>query len=357
MTPSEFQSLIKKGLAGGFLFYGEEEYTKQHALNSARNAILGEDDLSSFNHTKISGQNDVFPRDVQNSLSTLPFMAEKKLTELHSVDFTKIKQPVLEDLLSVLSTLADYPESVLIIYCTAEEFDAGTQKSPSKLLSELSKYLTPVAFERETPAKLAKWIAKHFSAHGVFASNELCFALIDYCGTDMFLLQNEVTKLAAYTRSRGETRVEVDDIKIVSSFVRVSGAFDFTNAIIQGNIDLAIALLSEMQKRKEKPEFILSAIIDSLNGMYLSKRLVESGKTKGEIAKITRIHEFRVGLFLNATKNIKGDNLKEIISLCLETDKKIKLSSLDNFTLLYKLIIEIGGVVNGKIKNSVSYPR
>lgn len=357
MLPSEFQNQVKKGLSGGFLFYGEEEYTKHHALKSARNSILGDGELATFNHTKINGQTDNFVRELINSLGSLPFMAEKKLTELHSVDFTKLKQSALDDLIEVLKTLSDYPESVIIIYCTAAEFDGGTQKAPSKILSELSKYLTPVTFERETPPKLAKWIAKHFQAHGVFASNEVCFALIEYCGTDMYLLQNEVTKLAAYTKSKNQTQVDESDIKTVCSFVRTSGAFDFTNAILQGNVDTATALLSEMQKRKEKPEFILSAIIDTLNGMYLTKRLAESGKTKAEIAKLTKIHEFRVGLFLNATWNIKADNLKDIISLCLDTDKKIKLSSLDDFTLLFRLIIEIGGAVSGKIKNPVSYSR
>ena len=43
MSSDEFRQEIKKGLSGGYLFFGDEDYLKMNALDSARKAVCPEE--------------------------------------------------------------------------------------------------------------------------------------------------------------------------------------------------------------------------------------------------------------------------------------------------------------------------
>ena len=54
MTSAELKDDIKFGLGGIYLFFGEEEYMKQHYLAEIRKTVLGDDEDALFNHKKIA---------------------------------------------------------------------------------------------------------------------------------------------------------------------------------------------------------------------------------------------------------------------------------------------------------------
>ena len=44
-----FRKQIKKGLSGGYLFYGDEDYMKAYAVNAAREAVCADPTFALFN--------------------------------------------------------------------------------------------------------------------------------------------------------------------------------------------------------------------------------------------------------------------------------------------------------------------
>jgi DNA polymerase III delta subunit len=105
----------------------------------------------------------------------------------------------------------------------------------------------------------------------------ICNTIVKYCGRDMTSLNNEITKLSAYILQNGRNTVELCDIHEVSSFNNEIDTFDFSNAVLNGDSERAISIMSEMILHKEAPEIIMGTIINIFTDLYTVKILDEAG--------------------------------------------------------------------------------
>lgn len=342
MTANDFMKLSAGQIRGCYLLFGEEEYTKLSCLTRLRTLLFGETGDDPFNHHKIVCTQTGWEEQLTNAVDTLPVFAEQKLVELHSISFTSLPDSQLSALLEIFEQTKKSDDTVLVVYALSDELNIGkTSKSPSAQFKKLTAVLEPIQCDRQTPGRLSGWVGRHFTAEGVVASALVCQELVDKCGTDMFLLANEVKKLSFYTLAKGEKNVSVEDIELVCSTGKDVGTFDFTNAIVDGNAPKALQLLTDMHRRKEKPEIVLGGIIDTLIGMYLVKRLAEAGKKPAEISKETGLHEFRIKLYSQSVASKSSKRLQKALELCSEADGKIKSTGLDNYTVLEILILRL----------------
>ncbi|MBQ7968765.1 MAG: DNA polymerase III subunit delta [Clostridia bacterium] len=340
MTPTEFGKLIKSDLHGVFLFYGEEQYLKQHYLGLAKKSACENGDSS----ISISGEGrslDDICIELSQTASMPSLDMSKRFIVIYDVEWKKVKEEQLGYLEDCASELKDYDDVVVIIDTRPENFDAGTEKKPSKLLNALSKQIQCVNFPKETPARLAAWIQKHFTANKIQASPDTCNTLIKYCGRDMTTLNHEITKLSAYVLQNGRNTVTPEDIRYVSCFNNEIDTFDFKNAILNGNSERAFSILSEMILHKEAPELILGTIMKIYTDLYTVKTLNESGMMKSDISKKTGIHEYSVGLYMQRTASLSKVGLEKALDLCKEADSKIKSSSLDSYETIEILLIKL----------------
>ncbi|MBE6671045.1 MAG: DNA polymerase III subunit delta [Ruminococcaceae bacterium] len=347
MTPTEFGKLIKTDFHGIFLFYGEEQYLKQYYLKLAQKNTCGDGTGS----VVLSGEGQslsVLCQTVMETASMPSMDMSKRFINIYDVEWKKASEDDLAFLEDCLSVLKEYDDVVVVFDTRPENFDAGTEKKPSKLFARLNKILTTVGFVKESPAKLASWIQKHFSASKVSADMNVCNMLVKYCGRDMTTLNNEISKLTYYVLQNGRNTVTESDIHIVSSIVNEIDAFDFSNAIIAGDSERAFSILNEMKLHKEAPEVILGSIMKTYSEMYTVKILAESGIAQADISKKTGIHEYRVGIYSQRVKSLSKNGLQKAISLCHEADLKIKSFSFDSYDTLDILLIKL--FMTGRLK-------
>ena len=321
-------------MRGAYLFYGEEDYLKHRYREKIRATIVTDEGMAPFNHSIITSLDKL-----QGELEMLPMMADCRLVEVEDVSFQKLNKDTLEALATMLKSCQD---AVVIFYTRNDEFSPGTQKKPSEAMKILSEAVNIVEFPKQTAAKLAAWASKHFIASGTFATNELCHALIERAGTDMNVLANEIAKVSAYALSHGETHITAEMIrKIVTPYLE-SGAFDFVNAIMEGNTTRAFVLFSDRRAKREKPIEILSSISRVISELLQVKVYTEAGMSAKEIAAVMKKNEYAVKLQQNACRTRSLASLKRAATLCYETDVKLKSKSIDKYTLLERLIIEMG---------------
>ena len=159
MTPKDFQKLCKSGgLCGAYLFFGEEEYLKNRCLRLARASIFGESEDDPFNRVKICCETDrdtSFLESLAGEVYSLPMFGEKKLIELHGVNYNKLSDEDLGRLTALLREQKESVDSALILYAENDEFDAGQlPKRPSALYKSFEGAVDIVSFPYETPASL-----------------------------------------------------------------------------------------------------------------------------------------------------------------------------------------------------------
>lgn len=339
MNASEFRTSLKGGLSGVYLFYGREEYLKHHCLALARESIITDPAAEAFDRTVLDSQS-FSDEALYAALDIPPMLSEKRLIEVHELDLMRPTKERLEQLCSFADTAAEYDGSVVIIYTAENEFDPGTAKQPSSALKQLSGHLTPVAFDRETPARLQKWVYRHFSADGIEADPTLCSYLIDKSGRDMYNLIGEISKLSAYVRSCGRSKLLREDIDYITVDICEIDPFDFANAILEHNTDRAFAILREYRLRREPPELLLAGISRVYGDMLVIRELTSSGMSLRDVASKLKMHEFRVGLYHKNSQRRSRAELSRAIELCSAADADIKSTGLDSYTVIERLIAQ-----------------
>ncbi len=335
---ADFRKQIKGAPAAGYLFFGDEDYMKKFALDTAVSAISPDPAFAFFNEIRLDSFS-YSPDALIDALMPAPMMSERKLVIVSGLDFTAMRQGELDALCRALDALSEYDYNTLIITTSADRFDAGVlPKRPSSALQRLSEQLIPVQFEKNSPARLAAWIAKHFEHNSVEASAEVCSFIIERCGRDMFNLASETDKLSFYVLSKGRNTVTREDVLNIATPVAEYDAFAFTNAIGARRRDDALDILRDMKGRRLEPILIISEITKTVCEMLTVAVLKADGLTQREISLETNIHEYRVGVIL---RTLPDESMcKLMLSRCRDADLEIK-SSRDGYAVLERLICTI----------------
>lgn len=335
---ADFRKEIKSTPASGYLFFGDEDYMKKFALDTAVSALSPEPAFSFFNEIRLDSFS-YSPEALVDALMPAPMMADRKIVILSGLDFTAMKQGELDLLCKALESLGEYDYNTLIINTSADRFDPGfLPKKPSNTLQKLSEYLVPVQFEKNSPARLASWVEKHLEHNGVNASPDVCSFIIERCGRDMFNLANETDKLSFYVLSEGRQEVTRKDVLTVAIPVGEYDAFAFTNAIGARRRDDALEILRDMKGRKLDPIIIISEITRTVCEMLTVAIMRADGFTQKEISEKTKIHEYRVGVIMRTLPN--EEMCKRMLCRCSDADLEIK-SSRDGYAVLERLICTI----------------
>ncbi len=335
ITTKELDRRLRCGFVGGsYLFYGDEPYLKDYYIKKLRGVICPDPDFEVFNHVMIeNGDTGRFAAE----LSGAPLFGLGRLVELRGTDFGKLPTDRLERLCALISS----PDSglTIIIDTKPDELPEGTPKKPSAVLAALTKAADCLKFERQTPARLADWLGRHFTAAGVKADDRVCRYMIDFCSADMYILASEVEKLAAYAKATGSEAITTETVRTVCSPNRVFGAFDFSNAIISGDRQTALAAFADMRLRKEPPERILGTISRIAGELLAVKKLSDSGVSRPEMSRLLGIADYPLGLRLAAVAGTGVEKLAETVRAVNETDKKLKTTSADGYLMIEQLIL------------------
>ncbi len=336
LTDAEFRRGLSKP-AQGYLFFGEEDYLKLHALEAARQAISPDPSFAAFNEIRMDAL-DYTPARLLDALVPLPMMQERKLVSLSGFNLTSLRASDVDRFCETVELLAEHPHNCLIVTVPNEGLDTGNlPKKPSELFLRLTEVLTPVRFNRVPPAKLAGWVIKHFNHGGVSASPAVASFLIDYCGRDMFTLAAEAEKLCCYVLAHGRTEVTEADVREVACAGMEYDAFALGNAIMEGRRADALSALAVLRHRRADPILLLGEIIRTWSEMLTVRLLTAEGKSPEEIFALTKIHTYRVGLYRKAGAVIDDARLRRAIALCAEADARLKQSP-QGYAALERLI-------------------
>lgn len=335
ITAKELDKKIKSGLtSGSYLFYGDEPYLKEHYVKKIRETLCPDPDFEVFNHVRIEdGDIDRFVIE----LSAPALFGMGRLIELRGVNYSKLGADLLAKLCESLSEVEEGVTA--LIDAAPSELSEGTAKRPSAELAALTKVTSAIKFEKQTPAKLVVWLERHFYAEGIKASDDICRYMIDLCSADMYILANEVEKLAAYSKSVGLVEMNKQTVDLVCSPNKVFGAFDFSNALIGGDRRAAFAAFSAMKKRREPPERIL-ATISKISGELLAVRtLSDGGVPRERIGRILGLSDYPLGLRIKAAARSTPEKLAASLHAVNEVDKKLKTTAVDGYLLIEQLIL------------------
>ncbi len=341
ISEAEFRKL--KSTAGrAFLFFGDEDYLKTYDIKAARERICPDPAFAVFNDITLDAL-DFTPDKLLDVMMPPPMMSDERLIVIRGLDFNGMKPTETDALCEALALLSEYDYNTVILHVAAGLIDEGyLPKRPSTVLKKLSEVMTPVHFDISTDARLAAWAGKHFAHLGVTVSPADCAFLVSFSGKSMYLLANEIEKVAYYVRAKGKNLATSEDIRLVAVPAMDMDTFALSNAILAGRTADALEALSVMKFERVKPEMIMGELSNTFCNMLAVRYYLDGGKSTKEISKLLGgMHEYKVGLLAKAVGRTDPARLTRAISLCTEADAAVKGAFGGDYTAIEKLICSL----------------
>ena len=331
MDIADFKSRLKNGkFAGWYILSGEEDYLKKYYMNELRSAVVLDEAFGLFNCVSFDGADIDFGL-VAEAIKSPPMMSEYKLIEWKFAPLDDLKESEKSALESLMALKEEYPYSVFAIMTTADGFDAGTPKRPSRFASKLSGAFEILNFPKSTDSQLFSWLKKHFDAEGVGVDAGALNTLLFRSGRSMDVLNNEVLKLCFFAKSNGKSAITADDVEAVASPTVECDAFALSNAVLEKNIERAFVALTDLKQRRVDPQIIISMLERTYSELSSVALLLDEGNEASAIESILKFHPFKAKLYINAAKKVGAKKLANILGELCRIDASSKSGGLSGY--------------------------
>ena len=280
--------------------------------------------------------------DVINACQTFPFMSEKKVVLISRANF-------LEDSKSEYSKagdeklfkkLLDYVDKVpehciFIVYMV---FRNKRDKSTDRI-KKLEKKTEVKKIEKATGIRLETKVIELFKLRNKEIGKIELKAFINKMQEgSLTVINNEVEKLCCYV---GEREIKREDINYLFAETNDDDIFDLINPLSQRKAKDALKILDELLFKGGKINYILNMVERHFMLLLKIKLYIQSGRDKEYISKEFKLSPYRYDIISNQSRRFTDKQLERVVDLCLDSEKKMKTSPIDDKTELELLIISI----------------
>ena len=342
ITEAAFRKRIDTSPVGGFLFFGEEDYMKLHAVKYAREKVCPDPSLSVFNDMRLDFGTTSFSADlISSAIAAAPMMTDAKIVTVTGLEAFDLNAEGTEKLFDALSSLEEFDFNTFILVLPGDAVDMDDidrKRFPDKFV-KLCERLTPVRFDNVPDSKLASWVVRHFDHNGVKVEAGVPAAMFDKCGRNMFTLVNEIDKLSYYVLADGREAVSREDVELVTSINEDFDTYALGAAVTAGNAERALRILGVKKAKKVEPVIILGELLGTFADMLAVKLMMKAGKSHAEMSAVMKWNgTFRAMRFCDELANVSEERIRRAIELCMEADAALKISYSSGYEEIEKLI-------------------
>ncbi|MBE6992267.1 MAG: DNA polymerase III subunit delta [Ruminococcaceae bacterium] len=328
------KAALDSGEIGKFyIFSGEESYLRQFCVNRLHKQLV-EGVCEAFNYHDFNGSS-LDLEALSLAIDTYPMMSDRSMVLVNDFDIFGMNESNRTRFIEIIEDLPDYV-CLIFVYDTITYKADGRQK---KLTSAIDKYGICISFDPQPASELTAWTVKKFKSLGRDISRGDASYLVDISDGLMTSLNQEIEKLAAFTK--GEVnRSHIDEL--VEPTVEAV-VFDMTNAIAEKRFGDALNKLHTLCEKKEEPISLLSVLGGQLRQLYTAKLALDAGKDAQYLQKLWGLSPYATKLRINASKRFTVQWCQKALKLCAETDLKMKSTGYDKQLQLEMLILELAG--------------
>ena len=318
-----------------YIFYGEESYLREHYLEALRKKLVPAG-FEEFNYHRLEGK-DLTVQALTEMAEAMPMLSERTLIVVTDFDIFKLGEEQREKLIALLEDIPPYC-CLVFVYDTVVYKPNKTMK---KLCKAIGDHVQAVEFRAQDSSDLVAWIARRFRALDKEIDRQTAEYLIFTCGGLMTGLVPEISKIAAYAKGKAITQKDIDD---VADPVLSAEVFKLSDAVLQGNYDLAASILGDLLKMQTEPIMILAALGSQLRRIYTARLAIDGGKDKYWLMELWEMKsDYPAKLLLNAAKRTTAGWCADAVKMCQVLDRRMKSEKgIDSVGELKLLLVRLG---------------
>ena len=326
------------------MLLGEDDFSLTKSLEEIKRGI-GDQALLEANTTTLDGQQVALDQ-LRTVCETVPFLAERRLVIVHGLlgrfepqgkSRRQRKTAPLTEQKSEYKSFADYlsnvPDSTVLVLID------GRIRSNNPLLKELSAKAEARSFPILREAKLRQWIEREVAEQGASMSPQAVDLLAKLVGGNLWIMANEIKKLALFTSGR---RIDVEDIKAIVSYAQEANVFAMVDAILDSKAGVAEQALEQLLQRGASSAYLLVMLSRQVRMIVQAKELRRQRKPEVEIqSRLGLTSAFALRKALEQAQRYSMERLKAVYRKLLEADLSIKTGKYDGELALNILIAEL----------------
>jgi len=275
---------------------------------------------------------DVSIEDIVGNAKRYPMMAERQVVII------KEAQHLSRNIERLTSYVENPQETTVLVICYKYK-KLDKRKALYKAIKKGG-----VVFESKKlyENQVTEWLRKTLLSSGYSISHKAAILLVEFLGTDLSRINNELSKLKLVLPEKSE--ITPQDIEEHIGISKDYNNFELKKAIGERNVVKATKIITYFaQNPKDNPFVLTVTLLNSFFTQLLQYHGLTDHSPKS-VASALRINPYFVGEFQTAARNYPMKKVSEIISYLRELDLKGKgvgATNVNQADLLKELLVKI----------------
>lgn len=331
------QNIKDNTFSRSYVFYGPERYLREYYFAFAKRTFSSDDVLGL--NTSVYDAKTLDTDDFSLVAQSYPAMSERRLIIINDLSASLLKGTLKDELSALLNNPPEY--LTLFFNYTDSAYDPTSSAELKKLFSKS----IICAFTRPSERELVTWIKRNTDAEKKIISDENITYLLSTVSHDMSSLKHELLKLCAHAKSPEITREDIDSVCIPTVEARV---FSLGDALLFSRFAHAYSLTDTLIRHGGESPVAILAYLTSIFANLLKLKSAATSRIPLENAAKEIGYRGNIKTAGKMLSAVDSDTLKKLITLCRETDFKMKDSRVGQAVLLDLFIAEAAKLIQRK---------
>ena len=340
-TETKLRQLVEKGCPV-YYFYSSERYLVRQSVSGVTRLLAsGEDEET----TILDGATPEIEQLIM-AAGTISFFGTRRVVVLPEIDPAAYSDKDLDALCDTLASL----ENAVVVLGSVFDLERGKLKlgkRAQKLIAQAKKLGYAEELAKPKPYELKVMMIERAKEQGATLPEGAAVALLERCGEDPFLLENEVDKLCALSGYQTVTASMVAEMGTVSLEADV---FEMIRMITAKNATGACKKLQTLLRLQQEPVAITAAMIGSYVDLYRVKLGAAKRKNYSAVFKDFgyKGSDYRLKRSAETASHYTLGQLETCMQVLLDLDKSLKSQPVDDQILLESALCRLALAGSGR---------
>ena len=340
-TEAKLRQLADKGCPV-YYFYSSERYLVRQAVAAATRILTADSDEDA---TVLDGAAPEIEQLIM-AAGTISFFGTRRVVVLPELEPGSYGDKDLEELCSTLASL----ENAVVVLGSVFELERNKVKMgkrAQKLLAQCKALGYTEELAKPKPFELKVMMIDRAKEQGATLPEGAATALLERCGEDPFLLENEVDKLCALSGYQTVSTAMVAEMSTVSLDADV---FEMIRMITAKNATGACKKLQTLLRLQQEPIAITGAMIGSYVDLYRVKLGAAKRKPYGTVFKDFgyKGSDYRLKRSAETASHYTLKQIENCMQVLLELDQSLKGQPVDAQILLETALCRLAMAGSGR---------
>lgn len=320
----ELANIRKGNYAPIYLVLGEERYFIERIRETIIEQALDEESID-LNCSSFDMEEDTI-NDALFEASSFPFFGDRKVVFVQNPYFLtgkKVKSAPkhnIDELEEYIKNPAEF--TILVLFAPYEKLDRR-----KKITKTLEKNAQLIDVSSPYPNEVNRYVKEIIKEKGYQMTDSAFQLFTERTDGHLTDMMHELNKLFLY---------HVDSKKITKDSIRYlvpksleQNVFELNTLVLNNQVEASIEAYHDLLVQKEEPIKIVALLISQFRLLLQVKILQKQGYPQGDIAKVLKVHPYRVKLALQNVRRYDQKLLSKALDYLIDADYKMKTGQID----------------------------